>query len=434
MNKYNVEKMNSMSNTEVKRFASLLYGLESFMHNEKCIRLSKKKFSQKYNQKELARLSFGFRYQVISEEREDKFYLYDTRKRAMTIAYADEMETIKTIPLSKYETNEFNDIIIGILLDVAHDKVSGEEGYKKIDFLKELENRNIEYRFVLGCGISCDYDIASWSKFEDNLKKIVNLKFSYIPKGDEKYLSDSISSDVFNANYGTFQIVKQLFYDDYKNELLSLSKWNEKKILEKTSLYYISKILHYQGLANPNLNQNVITFNYDDILETISFHNFGEECVSETKKNSKKTYKPPFKVTVVHTHGFIPHDLKTTKDLEFYMSNLVVTTDDYYKAYNSPGVYSYKKLNKQLDNTCYFVGNSITDYEEQKVIGTHFLNNPADFHFALLSKQGKNIYQIMYKTVFLINIGIIPLWFNSFEEIKEDLKKKADEFIDATIF
>lgn len=69
---------------------------------------------------------------------------------------------------------------------------------------------------------------------------------------------------------------------------------------------------------------------------------------------------------------------------------------------------------------CCFVGNGLTDYEEQKVVSKHFNDYPSSFHFYYNSIEGLPIEAIMYKTIFLLKIGIIPLWYSSHDEYKNE--------------
>ena len=78
-------------------------------------------------------------------------------------------------------------------------------------------------------------------------------------------------------------------------------------------------------------------------------------------------------------------------------------------------------LFEHLNETCCFVGNSITDYEEQKVLKKHFDMYPSSFHFAFLYAKSFTSPDVLYKTIFLLKIGVIPIWYKDHKDCRDIL-------------
>ena len=113
------------------------------------------------------------------------------------------------------------------------------------------------------------------------------------------------------------------------------------------------------------------------------------------------------------------------------MDSVVLTTEEYFENYRYPSSYGYANLYSHLDETCCFVGNSLTDYEEQKVISAHFKRHPSQFHYWYDAKtEEKSVEAIMYKTVFLLKIGVIPLWYSNHSDYQEILFEYANHLLD----
>ena len=59
------------------------------------------------------------------------------------------------------------------------------------------------------------------------------------------------------------------------------------------------------------------------------------------------------------------------------------------------------------------IRSDLTSCEGQKVVSAHFDKHPNQFHYWYRAKGKESIEAIMYKTIFFLKIGVIPLWYDS---------------------
>ncbi len=289
----------------------------------------------------------------------------------------------------------------------------------------------IKPRFVLGAGVSNGYGPLSWSKIIENMKKklIENLTFS------EKETDDTIGHIFGNVNIGLPELFKQEYNKEY-NAILKEGMYGEiDDEHHNDSLRAVAS-----ALGGDKADKQVLTFNYDIYLEKELFrmNGYTEEkkkhylkTMSDDKMCSILSNEPVLsneKITIIHNHGLIYKDDNDKKQEK----GVVFTNNEYLRAYKNSNSASYKKLFNHLDKTCMFVGNSITDYEEQKVIKVRHDNCRSEFHYMLKKtpelKTGKgeriseNAEKILEKKREIIErtffkMGIIILWFEEYDHI-----------------
>ena len=115
-----------------------------------------------------------------------------------------------------------------------------------------------------------------------------------------------------------------------------------------------------------------------------------------------------------------PHGIYTYAGLR---KEIVLSTYEYFNGYYTSNRYARKKLNDQLKETNLLIGNSVSDYEEQKVFYTNFQNNPSSWHFMFLKKnESPHEWMNYYKMCYFARMGIIPVFFNNFSDIPKYLK------------
>lgn len=269
------------------------------------------------------------------------------------------------------------------------------------------------FNFILGAGISSQYNIKDWNllknDFDDESKKLLGVR-------DIK----DILEKSYNTSYGSFQVVKDLdpkiYYSMLENSILNGHIGICNKL---TTLDGIAKILIKQ--INHTRKQDVITLNYDTLLEDkIDQISGGSQYLIKYNK-SENDIKP---IVINHIHGVVSYRFGGITKNQIKQS-IVLTNEEYFKAYQSNKGYAYKSLNKALNKTRIFVGNSITDYEEQKVIKNNFDKHPNHYHFALLKYDGGELE--FYRCLRLFRIGIIPIYFEDYYSMAnflDDVSKK----------
>lgn len=408
MNEINYKTFKQLNNAEARQFFILYVGLDNFLKGYNVHPLTKRQFQKEISitdlLKEYQTKPFSFRLK-IEKERGNEYILYRNEDRKFLSFYLNDEILTEFNGVDKYN-DELPNQIIELLLDVAHNDISSDLGYKRISELRDLRKPSkFKYKFILGAGINHGYGMPSWEELENDF---INVLDGLLGKSACK----SINESTFNTNYGTFQIVKDVIYPQYESKLKNMinaavapSKG------DNTTLEAVSAVLDAQRKIIDN--QIVLTFNYDDLLEQSLSNCFAVKSKSVYKSDSKIDSTAP--VNVIHSHGYLP---KTSPIPKKYFNSVVLTTDEYFDNYKYPSAYGYSSLYFHLDDTCCFVGNSLTDYEEQKVISAHFAKNPASFHYWYGAFEDRPIEAIMYKTVFLLKIGVIPLWFSDHDQYK----------------
>lgn len=419
MNKEQLVKLLKLSSSEIRDFFILYIGLDCFLKGKKIIKLTKPLFLKEVNnstkQDFILWDTYSYRLKIYDDE--TSFYLL-FRNKDKKICQFVEPANLKFEDITSYD-DSISSAVIDLLIDACHKDIKGEEGFKSIQSLFELRKTNdFGYRFIVGSGINVGYDMPLWQDLENQFKDVVNNIF-------KKKICDDISKQTFNNNYGAFQIVKDLSVKDYKHILESMINHSkEPDRSDNSTLTSVAAVLYAQNLKYQDINQYVLTFNFDDLLERALMNCYCEDALTIYKNSIATVTLPGFSYFITHSHGFIPKAPDPV--LKVHYQSVVLTTKEYFDNYKKPSSYGYEELYKHLDKICCFVGNGLTDYEEQKVISKHFSDNPSSFHFFYNSMEGLPIEVIMYKTIFLLKIGIIPLWYNSHEQYKNELYEYAE--------
>jgi len=321
----------------------------------------------------------------------------------------------------------------------------------------ELKNayKNEDLVFVFGAGISKDFGLPDWNVL---LQKLI-LK-SVKVDGNNSYAKASVFAQLFQQLFNLSPLITARYLKNYfgKNHNIKFEDEIRKALYNSYKSNHQSKLMDEilqfcvaPGKA-PNLN-SIITYNYDDILE---------EYLS--KQNIKIPFKTIYKIgskpqnkelAIYHIHGYLPRKGKVDLSL-----NITLSEDAYHKQYND--IYSWNniiQINKFKDNTCLFIGVSLTDPNLRRVLDIakmhrgdnqtpHFIikkrHNSKILSVYLKSflQQNKNIYneKVMadlmltetseylssmmekYEEADALSFGINTIWVDKYEDIPQILK------------
>lgn len=345
-------------------------------------------------------------------------------------------------PYSTYDyfddVNQF--IILAILISVSGFKKINQgraeliETFNSKGFFEKF--RPAELQFILGAGVNMDSNlhtnIGDWNKLIDDIRTAVRKIKGIMPTpinppiAHSKYTlkmkaCDSLidmEESLCNTNYIGPEILKRLDEDEYYkaiyNNLYSsfdaryLDASNNSDLIG-TNAYQIARIMETQGKGR------VLTFNYDDVLENVFSKNFHGEWQSVYYGKDFDFNKSIF---FIHSHGYFPYAEEKRKP-----QGIVLSTYEYLEGYYSHTSYARKRLSEQLACTNILVGNSVSDYEEQKVFYTQMKKKASSWHFLFTkSSDPSNRWMDVFKTCYFINMGIIPVYFNDYSDITDFLK------------
>lgn len=421
MNDEHFKMLLGLSPSEIRNFFILYVGLDCFVKEVELIKYSKSSFLEemkRYSLNEKVLLEpYSFRLKITHKNY--SYYLLFRNRDKTFCKFAEEGPRVFK-RLLEYD-DVLDDSIIELLIDACHNNVSRGEDYKNLHALFELKKTNLfGYRFIVGSGINYGYNMPLWSDLKLSFETEIDSIFG-------KPICNDINNAVFNTSYGSFQIVKDISYRQYEFILKSMidSSINPSRS-DNTTLTAVAAVLYAQSKKYSDETQYVLTFNYDDLLEKTVRNCFLEDAAT-IFKNPPPTVSINQHIRVIHSHGYIPK--APDKVLKKHYASVVLTTSEYFENYKNPKSYGYSQLYNHLDRICFFVGNGLTDYEEQKVVSKHFNDHPSQFHFFYGSLRDAPIEAVMYKTIFLLKIGVIPLWYTSHDDYKAELYDYAEKLI-----
>lgn len=297
--------------------------------------------------------------------------------------------------------------------------------------LENIRNAYNNGNLVLFCGagISRDAGIPTWNiLLEESLEKAIS-------KMNQQQVSNNELADLFQNkikvsplilgkylkmglenNFTT--IVRDILYQDCNNKSKTIDE-----IVELS-----------RARGNRKTLKAIITFNFDDLIE-------------EKMKREKIDYKTIFKegerfedneIPIYHPHGFLPRNIELTKDNE-----IVFSEDDYHTQFIDPFSWgNLVQLNSLNNNTCLFVGISLTDPNMRRlldvsmrkngknernhyIVKKHYTNN--DLYSDKKSKidnENKMLKIIEYIEEKDANaLGLNLIWVDEFSEIPKILNK-----------
>lgn len=207
---------------------------------------------------------------------------------------------------------------------------------------------------VLGAGISSDYGLPSWN---DLLQRLLMEEIEDEPQNS--IILSKLFSRIFNpspliagrylqANFLESKTSNKFEQEVRKSLYQSFDQEYESKIVEE-----IIRLCIAPG-NSPNLD-SIITYNYDDLIEEslkrknldIPFESIYGQAIDPDDK----------KLKIYHVHGFLPRAGNLSIENKITLGEYV-----YHEQYNN--IYSWNnivQINKFRDNTCLFIGTSLTD-------------------------------------------------------------------------
>lgn len=424
MNKTNYDIVKAMQKSEYVAFLKNALGFYHFLNNRGMKLVGGVNSKQKEgNFYEFARLL------DTKGNRINTYYVH--RGRRIELEFFDEY--YETYGIDNFFDATFDDSILFCLL-IASKKQKNPFVYDEIvknnyqidsDSMRKMLDMKVEtlslfektdlknYYFILGAGINSNLGPGSWNQLIDDMRNRILRLASLNPKDldnfkdkicNTTYVIPQILKDLSEDEY--FRILNQNIYGTFTKRHLSV-KVNPR--FEDTTIYQVARILA------SNIDENkALTFNYDEILEMVLEDNFGvipavifKGCA--TAKNSP---------TIYHSHGFWPYLGIRTK---IHKNSIVLSSIEYMENYQSLQDYSAKTLNSFIDNTCILVGNSLSDYEEQKIFKGHYKKNMAQYSFLFMCED--DAWRRKYYLIYFLQMGVIPIFFKSFDEMVSYLKR-----------
>ncbi len=409
---------------------------------------------QKNQYYDFIRYALGFKYYMLNEGYEVRYNLKEDDKKEKSIKKEGENSSSVRVIAYLYaqgkkkdtfyvEGNDFeekcfrntpgqrmdaryyfdsmgNYLIWSIMMGVLGiERLSSEIYYNDLDIGKSLfeEKYPSQYQFILGAGINEGYGLGDWNSLIATIRsKIRVLKgIPTVAAHDELV---EFEKKMSNTNYIAPQILKDLdsneYYDAIYSNLYSSFNANDtdrslNPSIEDTTLYQVARII-----ATKN-DSSVLTFNYDNVLEQVLGRNFATPFWSSYYKSKRKSGIP-----IIHSHGFYPYGASGSK----HAHSIIFSCFEYMNGYLKSGSYARTKLYEHIKRPCILIGNSLSDYEEQKVFFLHHRVYLSQFSYMFTTKSpASDRWMDIYKSIYFFKMGVIPVFFDDFPQMIKYLKK-----------
>ena len=258
----------------------------------------------------------------------------------------------------------------------------------------------------LGAGVSMSAGGPSW---ETLLFKAIKKNHKTITKRDFKKIF---------ASCGQSPIVMGRYVAPDSRSLDMLSNYLKQHVLYKdVDINHSELIKSICECVETEKVESIITYNYDDLVETALEQRGRKRAISifEKSRNTKD------EIPVYHVHGLIPQfksDIASTP---------VLSEKDYHDIYRKSYHWSNIEQLHALDrNTCFFIGLSMTDPNLRRLLDfSHTDSDNEIHHYAFLKRN--NLYKDddveknkRYFDTFeqqLENIGVSVVWYESHDEL-----------------
>ena len=163
---------------------------------------------------------------------------------------------------------------------------------------------------------------------------------------------------------------------------------------------------------NKNTIAKVITYNYDDYLEQALK---ARSCLFHVLYSSSDFLDSS--IPIYHVHGFLPEECSYSERQE-YIKTVVLSEEDYFKSYGDSSNWNVAiQLQSFKDDVCLFIGNSITDFNEKRLLNKA-RQEKGKSHFAIIFTKGlefSDLTKIYMHFFYELNVKII--WAKDLRDI-----------------
>lgn len=310
---------------------------------------------------------------------------------------------------------------------------------KKQEYLKQL---NAEYKkdnivLFLGAGAAKDANIAMWDALISELyvalvDKQLRERHILMDQESKEKLAKEIIEQNGNSPLLQTRFLRKGFEDGFEELVGEILYRNAKES---------SPLLEELGqLCIPNRGKlgirAIVNYNFDDLVEK----NLRRMRVKYRSIYSEGVVPMSEELGIYHVHGFIPQDKESYSKLT--ESLLVFSEEGYHKLMLEP--YNWAnivQLNYMTNNTCVFIGLSMTDPNMRRLLEIAAQKRPDDElcrHYAIMRrfkigdsqekdtvKSFEGVNESLQES-FFAELGINIIWVDEYSEIPKILQRIKD--------
>lgn len=278
---------------------------------------------------------------------------------------------------------------------------------------------------VCGAGTVVDAGIPTWHQLLVRLLESMMCRITQ----DRAIPLCNVTPEEFQRRYGPSALMvgkylKSNLGEDFLSELRDALYANEPK-----SCAIVDAIVE---LSRPQRDgkplESIITFNFDSIVEEqMTANNIPHKTIF-----SEGTRNHPNELPIYHVHGFLPR-VGVIED----ESEIVFSEEAYHSQFIDPFSWSNLiQLNKLSQNTCLFIGVSLTDPNLRRLLDVSNRKNPSrHLNHYIIKKIPLTTDGAIDQLSFLLEeqdaneLGLNLLWVSDFPEIAPMLRRISSNSI-----
>jgi hypothetical protein len=284
---------------------------------------------------------------------------------------------------------------------------------------------NDHLALFLGAGVSKSAEFPDWNELVKRISLMLFDESSTSPLSVEEkedvyryFQSESPSSPI---------VVTRLLQNSYRENFPEKVR---KALYSGATKLNNSMLLRKIGaLCMPRRDRigitSVVNYNFDDLLEReLDRRDIPYRIVLSDNDEPLNSELP-----IYHVHGFLPR----TGDLALsHRQGLVFSEDAYHQQFHDPYLWTnITQLNLLRNDVCLFIGLSLTDPNQRRLLEITTSKKPGTRHYAILrdhwlgkqldsfSENGQllaKVFKGLEESSFS-NLGISVLWVNTFDDI-----------------
>jgi TIR domain/SIR2-like domain len=274
-----------------------------------------------------------------------------------------------------------------------------------------------------GAGVSVGAGIPVWDKL---LAELLDSLMKRMSQDHSLDLGNNAAIEFLGRNSASSLILGKYLKNDSGRKFAK----DVRDVLYKSNPTTCALIQSIVTLARPQrygqpLN-SIVTFNFDCLIE----ENLGESNIANKAIFSEAINHGPNEMPIYHVHGYLPRDGDIADETE-----LVFSEDAYHSQFIDPFSWSNLiQLNCLTQNTCLFVGISLTDPNMRRLLDVAWRKNPGKSVRHYIAKKlpkssdGKDELDKVFKILEEQDanaLGLNVVWVNDHDELPGILEKIA---------
>lgn len=342
--------------------------------------------------------------------------------------------------------NNINELLIDDTVSNALSRDNENYKQKRNEYIKLLSNEynNDNIVLFLGAGVSFDAKIATWDRLISKLfvtlieKKLKDNDIEIEDDKDKEKILKEVMIQNSNSQLLQTRFLRSEFsekFPDIVRDVLYENALDTSDLLEEVCQLCISK----RGKIGI---QAIITYNFDDLVEK----NLKRLRVKCRPIYAEGMIPDNQEIGIYHVHGFLPKDKECYDNLA--KSLLVFSEEGYHKLLLEPYNWAnITQLNFLTNNTCIFIGLSLTDPNLRRLLEVAAQKN-SDMertakHYAIMRRfkldknndarntdsisKFENINESLQE-LFFLELGVNIIWIDDFSDIPNLLKQIKDTY------